>query len=413
MPLDESDPGAAPVTGHADERMQSFDRLMTAFLTLHEIPGASLAVTKDSRLVYARGFGFADVEKQLPVQPESLFRVASVSKPVTGVAICKLIDDGKLKLDDRIRQHISLEPHLESGANVDPRWDDVTLQQLLQHTGGWDRAVSFDPMFRSVEFAKALSVEPPAMPDHVIRCMLGKPLDFAPGERFAYSNFGYCLLGRAIETVTGKTYEAYVRDEVLRPLNIRRMRIGKTLPSGRVAGEVTFYDEQRRTGPSVFAKTLGRQVPLPYGAWHLEAMDAHGGWIASAIDLVRFASTLDHPDRSSTLSPQAIQTLFACPPGAAGHDANGSPKPAYYACGWNVRPTGNGKANHWHGGALDGTASWLVRRSDGLNWAVLFNSRSSIRGEYLGEAIDFFLHRAADKVKEWPDHDLFKEHLPA
>jgi|SRR5581483_7530418 len=401
-----------PVTGLDEPALASFDELMTSFVEEHKVPGATLAIAKDGRLIYARGFGFADLLKKIAADPLALFRIASVSKPITAVAILKLVEEGKLKLDDRAFEILKLQAHLEDKKKPDPRLKKVTIRHLLQHTGGWDRTQSFDPMFRSVVIAKALAVPPPAGPGDIIRYMLGQPLDFDPGTRYAYSNFGYCVLGRIIEKVTGQTYESYVKQHVLGPLGIRDMRIGKTLPPGRAPKEVHYYDEKERFGPAVFADILGKKVPLPYGAWHLEAMDSHGGWIASAVDLVRFATALDRPEQCKILKAESIRTMFARPAGRAGsrrqaHDDAGMPLPAYYACGWQVRPVGKRGANTWHMGALSGTATLLVRRFDGLDWAVLFNTRNDQKERHLGALIDPLLHQAAAKVKSWPAKDLF------
>jgi len=390
------------VTGQPNPDLASFDDMMLAFLAKHNVPGAALAVTRDGMLVYARGFGMADHAG--PVLPRALFRIASISKPITAVAILKLIEEGKLKLDDRAFALLKLQPFLPKGRKRDPRLKDITIRHLLQHTGGWDRAKSFDPMFRSVDIAKAFQAPPPARPEHIIRYMQGQHLDFTPGERYSYSNFGYCVLGRIIEKVSGETYEDYVKKSVLGPLGIQAPRLGKTLLPGRARGEVTYHD--RGTGPSVFAANLGEQVHLPYGAWYLEAMDAHGGWIGSAVDLVRFASAFDKPDQCKILNKRSIEAMFARPQGAAGDNAKGKPRPSYYACGWNVQIVGKGKANHWHTGALDGTATILVRRHDGLCWAVLFNARTNARGEYLARLIDGLVHEAANKVDRWPTRPI-------
>jgi N-acyl-D-amino-acid deacylase len=387
-----------PVTGQANPDLASFDDMMLSFLTKHNVPGAALAVTRDGVLVYARGFGMADDGER--VQPRALFRIASISKPITAAAILKLIEEGKLKLDDRAFAMLKLQPFLPKGRKRDPRLKDITVRQLLQHTGGWDRDKSGDPMFRSVEIAQALGVPPPAEPEQIIRFMLGQPLDFSPGERYAYSNFGYCVLGRIIEKVSGETYDNYVRKHVLAPLGAKASRLGKTLLAGRAPGEVTYH--AKGTAPSVFAANLGKQVPLPYGAWCLEAMDSHGGWISSAVDLVRLASAFDKPEQCPILNKKSIATMFARPEGAAGYNAKGKPRPVYYACGWQVTVAGKNKANQWHTGALDGTATILVRRHDGLCWAVLFNARASSRGEYLAGLIDGLVHEAADKVERWP-----------
>jgi N-acyl-D-amino-acid deacylase len=288
----------------------------------------------------------------------------------------------------------------------DRRWKRVTVLHLLQHTGGWDRDEKFDPMFRSAEIVRALRVPPPATPAHVIRYMLGQPLDFDPGSRFAYSNFGYCLLGRVIETVSGAAYEPYVQEHVLAPLGITRMRLGKTLPAERAAGEVSYYG-QDHFGPAVMGAVGGR-VPAPYGTWSLEAMDSHGGWLGSAVDLVRFACAFDVPEQCPILRPPTIDTMFARPDGPAGYDASGKPTPVYYACGWRVRSlSARGRINAWHTGSLLGTSTLLVRRFDGKNWAVLFNMRTARNGQRLSDAIDPLIHKAADRVKHWPEADLF------
>jgi CubicO group peptidase (beta-lactamase class C family) len=103
--------------------------------------------------------------------------------------------------------------------------------------------------------------------DHstLIRFVLERPLQFAPGERFAYSNFGYCLLGRVIERISGLTYEQYVGTQVLAPLGIKRMRLGRTQLAQRATEEVTYHDDRVRTAATVLDRT-GQQVPLPYGA---------------------------------------------------------------------------------------------------------------------------------------------------
>ena len=396
-------PDELPVSGTDQAELASFDELMTTFVREQQVPGAALAVTKDSRLVYARGFGLADRQRQQPVQPTALFRIASISKPVTAVAVLQLVERKKLTLNAGVCDVLALpEPS-------DARWKQITILHLLQHTGGWDRDKAFDPMFRSVLIARALKVPPPAEPRHIIQYMVGQPLDFDPGSRYAYSNFGFCLLGRVIERVAGIAYERYVQQEVLAPLGVRRMRLGKTLPAERVGDEVVYYGHGN--APAVVG-AIGTLVPWPYGAWFLEAMDAHGGWIASAVDLVRFASAFDVPQACPILRPESIATMFGRPEGAAGYEVGGKPKVAYYGCGWQVRTLRReGEINTWHTGSLDGTSTLLVRRYDGKNWAVLFNTRNAPDGHRLADKIDHLLHQAADRVRSWPTTDQFPQLL--
>ena len=287
----------------------------------------------------------------------------------------------------------------------DARLREITIPHLLQHTGGWDRDKSFDPMFRSVEIAKAAGAAARAMPAAIIQYMLAQPLDFDPGSRYAYSNFGYSVLGRVIEKITGRTYEEFVRAEVLAPMGIRQMRVGASLDGRQAPGEVRYYMSRGGEAESVFEEKA--KVPFPYGGFCLEAMDAHGGWIASAVDLARFAAALHDPQQCPVLKKESLSSLHAPPPAPVSRKEGGSLADSYYACGWSVRPVGKeGAANYWHNGSLPGTATLLVRRWDGLSWAVLFNQRSD-DSSLLDGAIDPALHRAAEATGEWPAEDLF------
>ena len=394
-----------PVTGPARPGLESFDNLMTSFMQTHKIPGGSLAVVRNGKIVYARGFGYADPTTRKPVQPTSLFRIASLSKPITSAAIMKLVDSGKLRLDDRVADILTpdiLKP-LEKG-KIDPRWRKVTVRHLMRHTGGWDRSKSGDPMFRPVKIAKAFGKAPPASAKQVARYMLTQPMDFEPGSKYAYSNFGYCLLGRIIEARTKMTYEEFVSKTMLAKIGVTRMRIGRSLADGRAKGEVTYHMRNAVTSLSVFGPKVASPTAVQYGGMHVEAMDAHGGWIASAVDLVLFAREFNSPKTSKLLSEKSIAATFARPPMRKG--------PAYYALGWSVRPVGkNGKANTWHTGGFAGSSTLLVRRHDGLNWAVLFNMGMTAKGRYLVDEIDPLAHRAANAVKTWPQVDLLEAKL--
>jgi CubicO group peptidase (beta-lactamase class C family) len=399
----------AEPTGVYQPKLAAYDELMTRFLRDHKPPGAALAVAYHGRLVYARGFGLADVEKQEPVHPASLFRIASISKPFTATAVLHLIEKGRLKLDDKVFDILNLEPHLEPGAKVDPRLHRIEVQHCLRHTAGWDRDKSFDPMGAGAaeEVARALKVPLPIIPRQIIRHMMGKPLDFTPGTAYAYSNFGYCVLGRVIQAVAKKPYEEYVTNQILKPLGITKMRLGKDLLRDRAPNEVKYYDGKKRTGRAISGPNIGKQVPLPYGVECIETMDANGGWIASAVDLVRFVVAFDDPKKCPVLSEESILTMFAPPPGPVGHGPKGRPKPEFYGCGWDVRPEGRGRFTKWHSGGLAGTSTLLVGRDDGIAWALLFNSDTDAKGKDFVAPLDEPLHKTANGIKDWPDVDLF------
>lgn len=393
---------AVPVTGKADPALGPFDELMRTFVDKHKVPGAALAVARQGRLVYARGFGYADVEARQPVAPDALFRIASVSKPLTAVAVLQLVDRGKLRLDEPALDQVPLKPYLASGATLDPRVQRITLRHLLHHTGGWDRDKSGDPIGIARQIGTALGTGLPVGPEQVVRYSLGRRLDFDPGARHAYSNVGYLLLGRAIAVAAGRPYEAVVAEDVLRPLGVRRMRLGRALAEQRLPDEVKYYDRKNRKAPALYPPRIGRSVPLQYGGENLEAYEAHGGWVASAVDLVRFGAAFDRQRPRPLLSAAGLAALIARPAGRAGHDGAGKPLAAYYGGGWMVRPVGKGGANLWHTGLIVGTSALLVRRWDGLTWAVLFNTDRNPDGEVLSGLIDPLVHQAADQVRSWP-----------
>ncbi|MBC7815385.1 MAG: beta-lactamase family protein [Planctomycetaceae bacterium] len=239
--------------------------------------------------------------------------------------------------------------------------------------------------------------------------MLQKPLDFTPGERYAYSNFGYCLLGRVLERLDGVSYYESVRRRVLSPLGLRQLSLGRTLKEFARSDEVCYYGIDGATGPCVFTPNVGQQVSWPYGGWHLEAMDAHGGWIGSAPDLVRLAMSLDPHSCCPLLTANGLKTMWARPGGVTRQESDSRPQDVHYGLGWFVRTLPNsGKINVWHTGSLDGTSTLFVRRHDGFCWAVLFNSRSGFNPETMkndmtpSKAIDGAIHQAVDAVREWP-----------
>jgi len=378
-------------TGKAVPELSGFDDWMQAFMREHNIPGGQLAIVRNGKLVYARGFGWADREAKEPVEPESLFRIASVSKPITAVAILKLVDQGKLKLDDKVLDHLKYEPHFEEGGKLDERWNQVTIRHCLTHTGGWDREKSYDPMFQAHRMAKSMKIDLPILPEHVIRYQLGQPLDFEPGERYAYSNFGYCLLGRVIEKLTGQPYEKHVQDEVLRPLGITRARIGGSLEDQRAEGEVRYYDVKGEPGKAIVGPGAGeKEVPVSYGVWRQETLDAHGGY-----------NEADDGTRANLLTGDSVRDMI----GAhvmitAATDA----KPArFYGLGWFTEPAPGQRAFiARHGGALACTAASLMHFPDGTNLAVLFNLGQDKDGKFLGRGIEGPLTELVRPVKDWP-----------
>lgn len=342
----------------------AFDDILTAFMTKYSVPGASIAVTHGEKLVYLKAYGMQDDAQQATTQ--NLFRLASVSKPITSVAIFRLVEQGKLHLSDAVfggdgilGTAYGTQPY---GAHI----TEITVDQLLHHTsGGWPNDSS-DPMFSNPSMTTA---------ELISWTLDNRPLANIPGTTYAYSNFGYCVLGRVIEKVTGLDYESAVKSLVLQPLGITDMTIGGNTLANRLPGEVKYF---------------GQGGEDPY-SFNLHRMDSHGGWIATARDL---AVVLVHADGFSSkpdiLAPQSISTMTT--PSSAN---------ANYACGWSV----NSADNWWHIGSLPGSETEIIRAAIGWNWVVLLNSRTT-QSSFAAD-LDQLFWNAHAQLAAYPDYDLF------
>ena len=397
--------GTWRVTGTKVPALSVFRSTVETYMKRGGIGAGALAVTVEGRLVLAQGYTL-DSDKGYAVSPHSRFRIASLSKPLTATAVLALVQERELRLNTPVAELLAFEP--PAAQRRDPRLDDITVRHLLRHRGGWSVAeLGFDPMFADHRIARALDAGLPISQEQIIRYMSGEPLSFDPGTRAAYSNFGYMLLGRVIEAVTGLPYERYVERTVLAPIGMNDTQLGRTLPEHRARGEVRYESDFR--GPSVFVESADA-VPMPYGGWNLENMDAHGGWISSVLDMARFLARFHDPETHPVLSERSIKLMFSAATPRA--DAEES-----YGMGWRLhRPAERADGalrgfEAWHAGSLDGSLALMVRRPDGVGWIALFNRRDS-RVDRIGESyweIDEMLEEAADAVDGWPAHDAFAE----
>jgi CubicO group peptidase (beta-lactamase class C family) len=238
------------------------DSFVNDFLIRNKIKGASLAIAKDGRLVYAKGFGLANIDDSCVVEPWNLFRIASVSKLITAVTIMKLIEEEKLSLGDKVFGKNGILNDSCYLSYTDTRVEDITIHQLLNHTGGWNSKMG-DPVFNSLYVARKQHITPPAEITDIIEYALSQPLSHQPGEAYHYSNLGYCILGQVIEKITGMPYESYVQFAILHPLGIYDMHIGYSYESDLFVNEVRYYENQPISGRSMAQKKLCRR---PMGA---------------------------------------------------------------------------------------------------------------------------------------------------
>lgn len=326
------------------------------------IPGVSVAIAKTGRLVYARGFGFADLESAALVSPTTRMRVASISKPITATAIMKLVDQGKLSVEDKVFGSGALlgTQYGTKAYNSDVK--NIRVKHLLWHCSGWSNAGD-DPMFNNHA-------------DHtaVIDWMLDNRAPAAsPGNTDEYLNFGYCVLGRIIEEVSGQSYENYVRQHVLQPCGVTDMIIGAKNKANLAPNEATYYFGD---GPYTWIRP--------------RHFDSHGGWIASAADLLRFKVRVDgSAAKADIISNDAYTTMMTASPASSAR-----------AMGWRYGNNGYG-----HNGCMSGTIGFLWDTDDGYTFAILANTRPDDDGCAWNarSLVEDILY----DVSEWPNYDLF------
>ncbi len=394
------EPGAIPLSYKLSNSLSSgeetaeFDSIITSFLKQYNIVGASVSVARGGRLVYSKGFGYADRDLQDPVTPRNLFRIASVSKLITAVAIMQLVDDEKLDIHDKV---FGPEGILNDSAYltyVDKRYENITVHQLLNHTAGWNGKRG-DPVFNSLYVARMMDVEPPADMPTIIEYEMTKKLDYTPGKKYSYSNLGYCILGEVIEKVTGMEYEEYVQFAILHPLGIYDMHIGKSFADERLAYEVRYYDNTNT--PLIWSYDGARDlVPAEYGGNNIQLLGAAGGWVASAPELAKLMIAIDGFDsRPDILSKKSIEYMTY----AKSHTNK--------LIGWRGS---DGHGTWWRTGTLAGTTSLIMRHKNETNWVVLLNTTTSKRSRIHNE-ISRTMFRALREVDAWADYDLFHQEL--
>lgn len=324
-----------------DELSAKVDQYLSARTSLGQFSGVALVATKEG-IVFQKAYGYANLELRVPNTPETTFEIASLSKAFTAAAVLLLRDDGKLQLDDPICRFIDRGPET---------WKAITLRQLLHHTSGipdYESALELG----SVKYGDAMALSD--APRRFLEEARTKPLDFAPGSKFRYSNTGYLLLGYVIEKASGQSYEEFLRGRIFTPLNltstgvIDRRRIQKNradgytglddLPIERIVAGSPLLD-----GP--FARALYTRLPSPEGDASL---------YSDAADLYRWVTALDEGKLLSTASREEMM----------------APQLGGYGTGWFTTK----RFEHTlrtHTGDLPGFVSVIDRFADGELTVIL------------------------------------------
>lgn len=297
------------------DELSRFDEVMKMLMAYCNAPGAQLAVAKGGQLKYIKSFGVANRDNAEPVTTRHVFRYNSISKVITGTAILKLIQEGKVNLEDKPFLFFeNLDP--PKGATVDKRLRNITVQNLLQHTGGWNRSLAGIDMAgipTTLYVSQSLGLPPPPTPLEAIRFFKGLALDFNPGSAMEYSNFGYLVLGRVIEKVTGMNYGEYVQQHILNPLGFTEIKLGQSMLEHLAHNEVHYYGINGEDTP--FASIFPGQgfVNRSYGTMDYNNSDSYGGWRGSAGDIVRFVDHIDGLRQPAILKKEMVYSMLNAP----------------------------------------------------------------------------------------------------
>ncbi|MEP3575584.1 MAG: serine hydrolase domain-containing protein, partial [Ekhidna sp.] len=293
--------------------------------------------------------GLADVENNVPVNNESLFRIASISKVLTVLGVLKLIENDQLTFSDKV---FGNEGILEYDFGTPPypqNMEEITVLHLLEHKSGW-KNTPYDPVFRNEEFTQT----------EMINEVIDNRPNSEPGGDSYYLNFGYILLGRVIEKVSGLDYESYINQKILNPIGIDDMAIASNSIEEKAPNEVIYYPQENFD---------------PY-TMNVRRMDAAGGWIASTKDLTKLLIHIDrntHVDDILTSSSLDYSYL------------------AYSTWIFN--------------GGFAGTNSSVSRINNELGSSIIVNTR--IPGGEITSALNDFMTEDIDQRLRWAPYDLF------
>lgn len=370
------------------EETRRFDASINRFMRYWGIRGGSFALMRNDSLLYAKGYGFANTQDSIPCEVKNIFRVASVSKLITAVAVMHLDETGQLSTQDFVFGEDGILNDSLFLDYRDKKIKKVTVEHLLRHTSGFSNPHG-DAAFNMELVAQFLDKPLPLSMDDMVLYATKNRLRAVPGGRFNYSNLGYIVLSKVIEKVSGIPYETYIKDSILAPIGCYDIHLANNYSDGFRENEVTYYEVKEAElvpaydgSDTLVMKSLGgNDVHGLYGA---------GGWVASPVELLKLVSAINKcPVREDFLTPESID--FMTPYGK-------NAKPA----GW-----ASSSAKFWlRSGSMSGTSALIKANKDGYSWVFISNS-SSWNGPGLARQMNREITQALRKVKKWPETDYF------
>jgi CubicO group peptidase (beta-lactamase class C family) len=296
-------------------------------------PGAAVLVMKDGEVLLRKGYGMADLEQGILIAPDMVFRIGSVTKQFTAAAILLLEQEGKLSVEDDLRKFL---PDFPTGGRA------ITIEHLLTHTSGIRSYTDME------EFRKRQRDD--ASVEELIASFRGEPLGFEPGEKYSYNNSGYVLLGAIIEKVSGKSYEAFLRDRIFEPLGMSQTYYGSA--SRIIPKRAPGYESVN----AEFQNASYLSMTLPYAA---------GALLSTVDDLAKWNQALYGTKLLSQASLDKWWKPFSLKSGESTH----------YGYGWTVSSY-EGHRVVGHGGGINGFTCHLLRMPEDRVFVAVLTNRS-------------------------------------
>lgn len=367
---------------------EKFDAAIRRFMRYWDIKGASFALMKNDSLIYAKGYGYSDIKDSIECEVKNVFRVASVSKLITAVAIMRLCETGKLTTQDFVFGEEGILCDSLFLNYRDKNIKKITVEHLLRHTGGFANPHG-DAAFNTELVARYLGKELPLSMDDMVQYATRIRLRARPGGWFNYSNLGYIILSKVVEKASGMPYETYVKDSVLAPMGCYDMHLAHNYSDEFLENEVKYY-EVREAEPVPAYDGSDTLVMKSRGGNDVHGLYGAGGWVASPVELLRFVSAIDNcPVKGEFLSQESIDFMTM-------YSKNFKP------AGWATVTS-----REWmRTGSMAGTSALIKAQKDGYTWVFISNS-SSWTGPALSRRMGSDITRALQRVKKWPEVDYF------
>lgn len=350
-------------TMSAIPELEGMDKKIRSFMRKWHIKGSSLAIMRNDSLVYAKGYGWADVEKEREMEPSHILRMASVSKLLTATGIMVLQDRGMLNIKDTVFGPGAIldTPFFNELTECDKNYRKITVEHIMRHQAGFRR----DPLFSSVDVMKQLGLDHAPTKEDYYSLVLSRKLRWVPGTSQKYSNFGYLLLSEIIEKVSGMPYEDFMKKEVFEPAGCYDMHIGSSYYAERLPGEVRYYTHE---GDGKYIEEYtgsGKMVERCYGGTNLPLLSGAGAWCGSPAEIARFVASIDgRPEVKDIISHESFLQMIEY------FDKE------TFSLGWNDTTPEKGWSRT---GTLAGTSALVRYYPNGECWILITNT-STYRG---------------------------------